>query len=61
VTRKSDGSVAKRFVLAKGVDYWDLGFTYEHAILDIHTAFLKRLDAVEPFLEHENTYHMQTY
>jgi hypothetical protein len=58
---KPGSSTARGFVLGKGLDYWDMGITYKDARREMETEFLKRLDTIEPFLEHENACHLITY
>ena len=61
VRYRPGSSTARGFVLGKGLDYWDMGITYKNAKREMETEFLKRLDTIEPFLEHENAYHLRTY
>jgi len=56
-----DLSVIRGFVLAKGLDYWEMGITSRSAENEMETEFLKRLDSIKPFLELENKCNLSKY
>lgn len=61
VRYKPDSSIIRGFVLAKGLDYWDMGIVSGSAENEMETEFLKRLDSIQPFLEIENKCKLSTY
>ena len=61
VRYRPDSSVIRGFVLAKGLDYWDMGIVSKNADIEMETEFQKRLDTLQPFLERENECRLSTY
>jgi hypothetical protein len=61
IRHNPDSTVDSGFVLAKGIDSWDIGFTYARAYEDACAALISRLHAIEPLLEKPSVCAMKRY